>query len=127
MPEGAGNLEEGNAYAMKRLRCYLDKTLNLERAVDQGRISEWGITLRYAPDPPEAFDEFEFGLDFQGDQDVAFVITIENGTIKRMLFGRPEKENPDLFRPLDKASLEAMMEKKGEALAAFFDYITQKA
>ena len=109
---------------MKRLRQYLDKPLNISRAMDSQSLSKWGISIRYAPDPPEDFDEFEFGLDYQGKEDVAFVITIEKGEIKRMMFGRPDKDNPEILRPMDDATIADLMEKKGAQILAFFDYVT---
>ncbi len=111
---------------MKRLRNYLDKPLNAERVKDREKLAGWGITVRYAPDPPEDFDEFEFGLDYQGEQDVAFVTTIEKGEIKRMMFGRPDKDNPDILRPMDDETIADLMGKKGKDILAFFDFITSK-
>ncbi len=109
---------------MKRLRQYLDKPLNVEKATDRDRISRWGISVRYAPDPPEDFDEFEFGLDYQGHQDVAFVTTIEKGEIKRMMFGRPDRDNPEILRPMGDDVLADLMEKKVDDILAFFDFFT---
>ncbi len=111
---------------MKRLRKYLDKPLNLERASDTAALSQWAISLRYAPDVPEDFDEFEFGLDYQGEQDVAFVVTIEKGEIKRMMFGRPKEENPEILLPMDDATIADLMAKKGKDILAFFDFVTSK-
>ena len=111
---------------MKRLRQYLDKPLNIERATDTEALSQWAISLRYAPDPPEDFDEFEFGLDYQDKQDVAFVVTIEKAEIKRMMFGRPKKENPEILLPMDDATIADLMEKKGKDILAFFDFVTSK-
>ena len=109
---------------MNRLRQYLDRPLNTNKAADREQISRWGIHIRYAPDPPEDFDEFEFGLDYEGRQDVAFVTTIEKGEIKRMLFGRPDKDNPEILRPMDDDTIADMMEKRGADILAFFDFIT---
>ncbi len=110
---------------MKRLRKYLDKPMDIHRAVDKDRLAQWGISVRYAPEPPEDFDEFEFGLDYEGKQDIAFVTTIEKGEIKRMMFGRPDKDNPEILRPMDDATIADLMEKKGLDIIAFFDFITR--
>lgn len=109
---------------MKRLRQYLAKPLNTDKAADKEQLSKWGISIRYAPDPPENFDEFEFGLDYQDHQDVAFVTTIEKGEIKRMMFGRPDKDNPEILRPMDDNTIADLMKKKGGDILAFFDFIT---
>ncbi len=111
---------------MKRLRNYLDKRLNTERVSDTEKLAQWGISVRYAPEVPEDFDEFEFGLDYQGRQDVAFVTTIEKGEIKRMMFGKPDRENPDILRPMDDATIADLMEKKGKDIQTFFDFITSE-
>ena len=119
-----GKTGEEEIFRMKRLRQYLDGSLNTNKATDKEQIGRWGISIRYAPDPPEDFDEFEFGLDYKGRQDVAFVTTIEKGKIKRMMFGRPDKDNPEILRPMDDNTIADLMEKRGGDILAFFDFIT---
>ena len=110
---------------MKRFREYIDKALDIDRIKDTGKLQEWGISIRYFPDPVEDFDEFEFGLDYEGKEDVAFVVTIEKGEIKRMLFGMPDKDNPEILRPMNDGQLSALLDKKGDALVSFFRYVTK--
>ena len=110
---------------MKRFQKYLDKEINLKNIKNEDNLKNFGVKCRYLPDPPEEFDEFEFGFDFKGSQDVAFVVTIELGKIKRLLFGQVDPDNPDLFRPLPEETLHELAEGKGDLLSAFFDYITE--
>ena len=107
---------------MKRFSKYVNKPLNLQKIKQEDKLKNWGISVRYSPDPPEDFDEFEFGLDYEN---TAFLVTIEQGVIKRMLFGKPDKDNPDILRPMNDEQLSNMLQEKGEALVSFFDYVTR--
>ncbi len=110
---------------MKRFRRFLKKTLDLEKVRDEKALSEMGISVRYAPESPEDFDEFEFGLDYKGKEDVAFLVAIEKGEIARMLFGKTVKDNPDMLNPMSDKELSELLEAKGDVLLRFFEFVTK--
>ncbi len=109
---------------MKRFREFLGKKLDINRAKDEERLSKWGIKVRYAPEEVDDFDEFEFGIDYKGTQDVAFLIAIEKGRIARVLFGWSVPDNPDMMKPMADDDLGKLLEKRGQDLVEFFQYIT---
>ena len=103
----------------------MDKKVNHENVKQADRLRDMGITCRYLPDPPEDFDEYEFGIDYMGSQDRAVAVTIEKGEIKRMLFGATVPDNPDMLKPLSDEELAGLLERKGDGLVRFFSYITE--
>ncbi len=102
----------------------MDRPVNHSRVKDSAKLKDFHITCRYLPDPPEDFDEYEFGIDFKGDQDRAVAVTIEKGEIKRMLFGATVPDNPDMLTPLSDRELQELLEARGGDLVQFFDFIT---
>ena len=111
---------------MKRFREFLGKTLNIDKAKGEENFSRWGIKVRYAPEEVDDFDEFEFGIDYEGEQDVAFLIAIEKGRIARVLFGWTVPDNPDMMKPMADDDLGKLLEKRGQALVEFFKYVTNE-
>ncbi len=126
------NIVSGNIHSthrenitVKRFAEYLGKKVKHDRVRESGELAKFGIRCRYLPDPPDIFDEYEFGIDFEKEQDRAFLVTVENGKIARMLFGATDPGNPDMLRPLSDADLEALLEKRGDALDGFFAYVVE--
>jgi len=109
---------------VERFRKYLGMDINLENVSNQQRLEAFGIACRYAPDPPEDFDEFEFGTDFAGQDNIVITVTVELGKIKKIMFGVADAEDPDIIRSLTGPQLNAFLSKKGDQLVGFFDYIT---
>jgi len=111
---------------VKRFREFLGKKLDTDRARDEDSLSKWGIKVRYAPEEVDDFDEFEFGIDYDSEQDVAFLIAIEKGRIARVLFGWTVPDNPDMIKPMADADLGKLLEKKGQKLLEFFQFVTNR-
>ena len=109
---------------MERFKKYSDKKLDVERVKDESKLSSFGITCRYLPDPPEEFDEFEFVSTLEKEGDLGFVITIVEGEIKKILFGLIDEKDPDIIRPLSDEKLLLMLANKGGDLTGFFDWVT---
>ncbi len=109
---------------MKRFRCFLGKELDTAKATDSKALSNFGMKVRYAPEEPDDFDEFEFGLNHKKEEDVAFLVAIEKGRIARLLFGWTVPDNPDMLKPMSDKELEGLLENKGRELEEFFKYIT---
>ncbi len=110
---------------MKRFAQFMDREIVHANVKDKERLRQFGITCRYLPDPPEDFDEYEFGIDYMGHEDRAVAVTIEKGRIKRMLFGATVPDNPDLLKPLSDEELEKLLQKKGDDLSQFLRFITR--
>lgn len=109
---------------MDRFKVYLDKKVNHEHVKNSKQLEQFHIRCRFMPDPPDFFDEYEFGIDFIRDQDMGFAVTIEHGDVKRMLFGATDPENPDILKPLSDEELNSLLDKRGDDLIKFFDFIT---
>ena len=109
---------------MKRFRKYIDQSINLENVKNGDRLAGFGISCRAMSDPPEEFDEFEFTTDFSEQMDVVICVAIELGKIKRVLFGLSDRKDPDSFSGLSESQLEELLDRKGDQLAGFLEYIT---
>ena len=103
----------------------MDRKVIHDNVKNAEKLKEYFITCRYLPDPPEDFDEYEFGVDYLGSQDRAVAVTVEQGRIKRMLFGATVPDNPDMLKPLSDEELDALLEKRGKSLTGLFDFITR--
>ncbi|MEW6327803.1 MAG: hypothetical protein AB1487_09485 [Thermodesulfobacteriota bacterium] len=110
---------------MERFRSYIGKTVVLERVKEAVAQNAYELAGRYLPDPPEDFDEFEFVTDWDGENKLALMVTVEMMKIKRIFFGILSPQNPDVVRGLSGTELKELLEKKGDAFISFFDYITR--
>lgn len=109
---------------MKRFRQYLDRPLNIQNVKSAEKLAEFGVAGRYLPDPPEDFDEFEFDTRFQEFPNAGFSVAVENGAVKRIMFGFYDPDNPDVFRPMTEDDLAVFLSKHGETLTGFFGFVT---
>ncbi|AEG15085.1 hypothetical protein Desku_1503 [Desulfofundulus kuznetsovii DSM 6115] len=109
---------------MERFRKYMDKEINPENLKDTERINCLGISCTYLPDPPEDFDEFEFSMDFNEQENIVITVAIESGKIKRVMFSVADKENPYEIRSLTPSQIEELLLNKGDQLVQFFEFIT---
>ena len=110
---------------MQRFRKFIDRSLNVGKVKDTKQLSAFGIACATLPDPPEEFDEFEFKTVFSEDMDILMGVAIELGTIKRILFGLSDKNDPDSFKALSESQLQDLLAQKGDQFVEFFEYITQ--
>lgn len=110
---------------MERFRNYVGKTVVLEKVREAVAQNAYGLAGRYLPDPPEDFDEFEFITDWDGENKLALMVTVEMMKVKRIFFGISSPENPDVVRGLSTTELKGLLGKKGDAFVNFFDYITR--
>jgi hypothetical protein len=109
---------------MKRFKSFLDKNITLNKIKNSSELKNLGIICRYLPDPPEDFDEFEFGVTYDNHEHTGFIMTIEKNEIKRILFGAFAPDNPDLFKPLDESQTQSLLMEHGDKLINFFVFIT---
>ncbi|MDD5452217.1 MAG: hypothetical protein PHT49_10020 [Desulfovibrionales bacterium] len=110
---------------MERFRNYVGKTVVLEKVREAVAQNAYGLAGRYLPDPPEDFDEFEFITDWDGENKLALMVTVEMMKVKRIFFGISSPENPDVVRGLSDTELKELLEKKGGVFVSFFDHITR--
>jgi len=109
---------------VKRFRQFLGKELDTEKATNELELSKWNINVRYAPEIPDDFDEYEFGIDYKNKQDVGFLVALEKGEIARLLFGWTVPDNPDMLKPMSDKELKDLLKARGEALLEFFNFVT---
>ena len=86
---------------------------------------ELGIVGRHVPDAPEDFDEFEFGSNFDGFPKSGFTVAVERGLLKRIMFGKFDAEDPDLFMPFSEEELARYIDQNLAVLQRFFATITK--
>jgi hypothetical protein len=118
-------MEEGvTAVTMERFRNYIGKAVVLEKVKEAVMKNAYGLAGSYLPDPPEDFDELEFVSDWDGENNLALMVTVELMEIKRIFFGIASNEKPDVVRGLSDTELRELLERKGDVFVSFFDYIT---
>jgi hypothetical protein len=110
---------------MERFRNYVGKTVVMEKVKEAVAQNAYGLAGQYLPDPPEDFDEFEFITDWDGENKLALMVTVEMMKVKRIFFGISSPENPDVVRGLSDTELKELLEKKGDVFVSFFDHITR--
>lgn len=109
---------------MERFRKYVDRELQLENVKNEAVLEQYGVVCTYLPDPLEDFDELEFRTDFQGKNDIVFIVSVELGKVKRILFSAADQENPELISSLSQSQLKEFLDKHGERMTEFFDSVT---
>ena len=110
---------------MDQIRKYLDRPIILDNIKNVDALKRLGFMCRYLPDPPEDFDEFEFLADLAGIENLGLMVTVESMAVKRVFFGIVSPDDPDMVTGLDKEQVAKIFDVSGEALFAFFDYITK--
>lgn len=112
---------------MQRFKPFLNQPVNLAKAREEAALARLGIAASYLPEQLEEFDEMEFRTSWQGEQEVVLTIATEMGSIKRVMFGLADRQNPELVRSMQQEQLTALLADKGEQLLAFFEHISQGA
>jgi hypothetical protein len=103
----------------------MGKRINLDNIKDINQLASFRMICRYLPDPPEDFDEFEFVIDYHGEEKLGLMVTVEMEKIKRIFFGMISLDNPDVVRALAEDELKELLDEKGANFLRFFEYITQ--
>lgn len=85
----------------------------------------FGFTCRYLPDPPEDFDEFEFGTEIGELKNLGLMVTVQSMKIVKMFFGLIDQDNPDIVRGLTEEQLKSIFDQAESTVLGFFDYITK--
>jgi len=53
------------------------------------------------------------------------MVTVESMAVKRIFFGVISAQDPDVVTGLDETQVKQIFAQSGDALSAFFDYITE--
>jgi hypothetical protein len=111
---------------MDALRKYVNLPVNLDNIKNSDKLKELGFVCRYLPDPPEDFDEFEFGTALAGISNLGLMVTVEFLKIKRIFFGLISPEDPDRVTGVSETQLNSIFEQSGAEVFRFFDFITKQ-
>jgi hypothetical protein len=109
---------------MVRFKKYIGKDCIFENMKSSDRLHAFGLVCKELPDTLGDFEEIELCTDFAG-QEIIMGVAILEGKLKRIMFVLPDKENPDVFRPLTETQLKDFLDQRGVQLINFFEYITQ--
>lgn len=110
---------------MEPLRDYVGKKIDLNHVKDEKRLRDFGFTCRYLPDPPEDFDEFEFGTRIGELDNLGLMITVQSMKIVKMFFASIDPDNPDLVKGLSEAQLTYIFEQAQDEITGFLNFITE--
>lgn len=110
---------------MERFRKYIGRELHWENAKNPNGLDFFGVECTYLPDPPEDFDELEFRTGFSRQDNIAVMVAVELGKIKRIMFNVVDEKDPDVVRSLTESQLNDFLAEKGDQLIGFFEYITK--
>lgn len=110
---------------MQQLKKYIGAEINLENIKNSERLKGFGFTCRYLPDPPEDFDEFEFGTEIGELKNLGLMVTVQSMKIVKVFFGLIDPDNPDIVRGLTEEQLKSIFDRAESAVLGFFDYITK--
>ncbi len=110
---------------MEPLRDYVGKKIELNHVKDAKRLGDFGFTCRYLPDPPEDFDEFEFGTRIGDLDNLGLMVTVQSMKIVKMFFASIDPVNPDMVRGLSEEQLTYIFEHAQNKITGFLDFITE--
>ena len=108
---------------MQRFKKYIGKDVRIDRIQDADHILTYELQSHYVPEDLGEFEECEFLTDFSGNNLVVCVTVLEK-KIKRVMFVLSDPADPDTVAPLTESQLTDFLNKKGEKLLSFFEYIT---
>lgn len=110
---------------MEQLKKYVGASVNLENIKNSEGLKGFGFTCRYLPDPPEDFDEFEFGTEIGELKNLGLMVTVQSMRIVKVFFGLIDPDNPDIIRGLTEEQLKSIFDRAESTVLGFFDYITK--
>jgi len=110
---------------MKRLKKYVGKEIDLENIKNADGLKDFGFNCRYLPNPPEDFDEFEFGTEIGELKNLGLIVTVESMKIVKFFFGLIDPDNPDIIKPLTEEQLKSIFDQAESTVLGFFNYITK--
>lgn len=110
---------------MERFTTYIGRELDEAGLRGEGALDRAGARARWLPETLEDFDEIDLALPLDAERDLAVYIAVETGKIARIMVGQVPAGDDDADpRPFEAADLAAVLEKKGDAVAALLGAIT---
>ncbi len=109
---------------MQRFKKYIGKEFIFENVKNKERLQSSGLICKSMPDSLGDFEEIELCTDFDG-REITLCVAVLEGKLKRIMFVLVDKDDPDIVQPLTEAQLNDFLNRKGEQLVGFFEYITK--
>ncbi|MEW6066800.1 MAG: hypothetical protein AB1610_00670 [Nitrospirota bacterium] len=109
---------------MQRFKRFIGKQVISENLKDSEKLVAAGIECKKLPESLDEFDEIELSIG-STDDELLLAVAVLEGKIKRIMFVKVDKANPDMCRPLTEEQLIKLLDEYGNRLVNFFEYITQ--
>lgn len=109
---------------MQRFKRFIGEKVIPENLKDLEKLSTYGLECRNLPESLDEFDEIELSVG-SPDDEVILAVAVLEGKIKRIMFVKVDKTDPDACRPLTEEQLIKLIDEYGKRLVNFFEYMTQ--
>ncbi len=109
---------------MQRFKRFIGKQVISQNLKKLEKLSTFGVICKNLPESLDEFDEIELSVGSAEDE-VLLAVAVLEGKIKRIMFVKVDKANPDTCRPLTEEQLIKLLEEYGERLISYFEYVTQ--
>lgn len=109
---------------MQRFKRFIGEKVISENFTNPEKLSTYGIDCKKLPESLDEFDEIELSVG-SPDDEVLLAVSVLEGKIKRIMFVKVDKTDPDACSPFTEEQLIKLLEEYGERLINFFEYVTQ--
>ncbi len=109
---------------MQRFKRFIGEKVISENLKDLEKLSTYGLECRSLPESLDEFYEIELSVG-SPDDEVILAVAVLEGKIKRIMFVKVDKTDPDVCRPLTEEQLIKLIDEYGKRLVNFFEYMTQ--
>lgn len=104
---------------MEKFKPYIGKTINIEKIKDINSLKDFNLYCSRLPENITEFEEIEFSI-----ADLVMCVAVLESKIKRIMFVKVDKSDPDICSPLSKEELEKFLNIHEKNLLKFFENIT---
>lgn len=104
---------------MEKFKSFIGKQINFEKLKNLDNLGKYCLQCQRIPENLDEFEEMEFLIN-----DFVMCVAVLEGKIKRIMFVKVNKEDPDACSPLTKEELNNLLNKHGDTLVKFFENIT---
>ncbi|MBE0425924.1 MAG: hypothetical protein IBX72_04655 [Nitrospirae bacterium] len=109
---------------MQRFKRFIGKQVISENLKDPERLITYGIGCKKLPESLDEFDEIELSVG-SVDNEILLAVLVLEGKIKRIMFVKVNKSDPDASSPLTEEQLTRLLDEYGDRFINFFEYVTQ--